>query len=179
MIFEKYNKKAIPVLREKFGYKNNLAVPKIIKVVINTGISETLKDQKRKEAIAKDLAIITGQKPVSTLAKKAISGFNIRKGMKVGMKITLRKKRMYDFLDRLIMATLPRIRDFRGLSSKAIDKGGNLTIGIKEHIIFPEISQEKISSIFGLQITIATSAKTKEEALELFKLLGFPIKLAS
>lgn len=176
MILKKYKKEAIPAMKEKFGYKNNLAIPKITKVVINAGIGRALKDQKMQETIAKDLAIITGQKPISTLARGAISGFKIRKGMKVGLKTTLREKRMYEFLDRLVGATIPRIRDFRGLPEKSIDQEGNLTIGIKEQIVFPEIAHEDVKIIFGFEITIVTNAKKREEAVELFKLLGFPIK---
>lgn len=173
---QKYIKEVIPAMREKFGYKNNLAVPKITKVVVNTGIGKALKDQKIQETIAKDLALITGQKPVSTLAKGAISGFKIRKRMVVGLKITLRGKRMYNFLDRLVGAAIPRIRDFRGIPEKSIDKEGNLTIGIKEHIIFPEIAHEDVKFIFGFEVTVVTNAKKGEEAVELFQLLGFPIK---
>lgn len=176
MILEKYKKEAIPQMKEKFGYRNNLAVPKITKVVVNTGIGKALKDEKMQETIAKDLATITGQKPSPTQSKGAISGFKIRKGMKVGLKITLRGKRMYEFLDRLIGATIPRIRDFRGIPEKSIDNGGNLTIGIKEHIVFPEIAHENVKLIFGLEITVVTNAKKQEEAIELYKLLGFPIK---
>jgi len=164
-------------MRERFGYKNDLAVPKIEKVVVNAGIGKFLKDEKAQETIINDLAKITGQKPVYTLARKAISGFKIRKGMKVGLKVTLRKKRMYDFLDRLIHVAIPRIRDFRGIPEKSIDKEGNLSIGIKEHIIFPEIAHEDVKLIFGFEVTIVTNAKTREEAIELFKLLGFPIKI--
>ncbi len=173
---EKYKKEVIPAMRERFGYKNDLAVPKIEKVVVNAGIGKFLKDEKAQETIINDLAKITGQKPVYTLARKAISGFKIRKGMKVGLKVTLRKKRMYDFLDRLIHVAIPRIRDFRGIPEKSIDKEGNLSIGIKEHIIFPEIAHEDVKLIFGFEVTIVTNAKTREEAIELFKLLGFPIK---
>ena len=176
MILEKYKKEVIPAMKEKFGYQNDLAVPGIIKVVINTGIGKTLKDEKMQETISKDLAMITGQKPVPCLAKGAISGFKIRKGMKVGLKTTLRGKNMYEFLDRLVGAAIPRIRDFRGLPEKSIDKEGNLTIGIKEHIVFPEIAHEDVRLIFGLEITVVTDAKKREEAVELFKLLGFPIK---
>jgi len=173
---DKYIKDVTPVMREKFGYRNNLAVPRILKVIVNTGTGNALKNEKMQEMIAKNLAKITGQKPIFTLAKKAISGFKTRKGMVIGLKVTLRGKRMYDFLDRLIKAALPRIRDFRGIPEKSIDKEGNLTIGIKEHIIFPEIAQEEIKILFGLEITIVTNAKKREEAIELFKLLGFPIK---
>lgn len=176
MLLEKYKKEAMPAMKEKFGYKNDLAVPKIKKIVINTGIGKALKDEKTQETIAKDLALITGQKPVPTLARRAISEFKVRKGMVVGLKVTLRGKRMYEFLDRLVGATIPRIRDFRGLPEKSIDKEGNLTIGMKEHIVFPEIAHEDIKFIFGLEITVVTNARKREEAVELFRLLGFPIK---
>lgn len=176
MILEKYKKEVIPAMKEKFGYKNNLAVPRIKKVVINTGIGRALKDEKLQETINRDLAIITGQKPVPTLARGAISGFKIRQGMVIGLKVTLRGKRMYDFLDRLVGAAIPRVRDFRGLPLKSIDEGGNLNIGIKEHIIFPEIAHEDIRFIFGFEVTMVTNSKKREEAVELFRLLGFPIK---
>jgi len=176
MLQEKYKKEVIPAMKERFGYRNDLAVPKIKRAIVNVGIGSILGDEKAQELISKDLALITGQKPVPTLAKKAISGFKTRKGMIVGLKVTLRGKRMFDFLSRLINIVLPRIRDFRGLPSKSVDEGGNLTVGIKEHIVFPEISQENIKKIFGLEITIVTNAEKREEALELFKLLGFPIK---
>lgn len=176
ILLEKYKKEVVPAMREKFGYQNNMAVPKIEKVVVNSGIGKTLKDEKMQETIANSLAVITGQKPVSALARGAISGFKIRQGMVVGLKVTLRGKRMYEFLDRLVGAAIPRIRDFRGLAEKSIDKGGNLNIGIKEHIIFPEIAHEDVRFIFGLEVTVVTNAKKREEAVELFRLLGFPIK---
>jgi len=177
MLQEKYQKEVIPAMKEKFGYKNDLAVPRIEGTIVNVGIgSSALKDEKTQEIISKDLTLITGQKPVPTLARKAIAGFKTRKGMVVGLKITLRGKRMFEFLSRLINVALPRTRDFRGLSPKSIDQGGNLTIGIKEHIIFPETSGEDIKRIFGLEVTVVSSAKKRKEALELFKLLGFPIK---
>jgi large subunit ribosomal protein L5 len=173
---DKYTKQVIPAMKEKFGYRNDLAVPKIEKVVVNTGIGRVIKDEKTQEEIVKDLALITGQKPAPRQAKKAISAFKTRKGMIIGLMVTLRGRRMYDFLDRLINIALPRSRDFRGLSEKSIDKNGNLTIGIKEQIIFPEISAESTRNIFGLEICIKTTAKTQEEGLELLKLMGFPIK---
>ena len=177
MLQEKYQKEVIPAMKEKFGYKNDLAVPRIEGTIVNVGIgSSALKDEKTQEIISKDLTLITGQKPVPTLARKAIAGFKTRKGMVVGLKITLRGKRMFEFLSRLINVALPRTRDFRGLSPKSVDQGGNLTIGIKEHIIFPETSGEDIKRIFGLEVTVVSSAKKRKEALELFKLLGFPIK---
>lgn len=175
MLQEKYQKEVVPAMKEKFGYKNNLAVPRIVRTIVNVGIGSRLKDEKVQETISSDLALITGQKPTPTLAKKAISAFKTRKGMIVGLKVTLRGKRMLDFLSRLINVALPRTRDFRGLPLKSIDEGGNLTIGIKEHIIFPEITHEDVKKIFGLEVTVITNAKSREEALELFKLLGFPI----
>ena len=163
-------------MKEKFGYRNDLSVPRIKKVVLNVGVGSVLRDEGIQQLVAKDLAVITGQKAVATIAKRAISAFKVREGMVVGYKVTLRGKMMFDFIDRLINVVLPRTRDFRGLESKSVDKSGNLTIGVKEHIIFPEISQEEIKKIFGLEITINTNSKSKEEALELFRLLGFPIK---
>lgn len=176
MLQEKYKKEIVPAMKEKFGYKNILAVPKIKKTIVNIGIGNILKDDKAIELITKHLTTITGQKPVPTLARKAIAGFKTREKMIIGLKVTLRGKRMFDFLSRLINIAIPRTRDFRGLNPKSVDQGGNLTIGIKEHIIFPEISQEDIKRIFGLEVTVVSSAKKREEALELFKLLGFPIK---
>jgi len=178
MIEEKYKKEVIPQMKQKFGYKNDLAVPRIEKVVVNVGIGSVIvsKDEKAQKSITEDLTLITGQKPLITLAKKAISTFKTREGMPVGLKVTLRGKRMYDFLSRLINIVLPRTRDFRGLNSKSIDGNGNLSIGIKEHLIFPEISQDDIRRIFGLEITVVTHTKNKEQALTLYKLMGFPIK---
>ena len=174
---QKYIKEVIPKMVERFGYRNKLAVPKIMKAIVNVGIgSSVLKDNKVQELISRDLALITGQKPAPTQAKKAISGFKTRKGMVVGLKVTLRGERMFDFLSRLINIAIPRTRDFQGLSSKSIDQNGNLNIGIREHIIFPEISQEDLKRIFGLEVTIVSSAKSGKEAMELFKLMGFPIK---
>jgi len=179
---EKYTKQAMPAMKEKFGYKNNMAVPRIEKVVVNTGFGRLVsgKSQKDSEKIYKEildaLTLIVGQKPVLTKSKKSISGFKLRDGTPIGAKITLRGQKMYDLLERLVFIVLPRTRDFAGLEPSSVDKGGNLTIGIKEHIIFPEISPEKAKKIFGLEITVVNSAKTKEQGLELFRLLGFPIK---
>lgn len=181
-LLEKYKKEVIPQMMEKFGYKNKMAVPKIEKVVVNTGfgrqISGKTKEEQKKvsEAVLNDLSLICGQRPVLTRAKKSISGFKIREGQPVGAKVTLRKKRMYDFLERLIHIGLPRSRDFRGIDQKAVDNEGNLTIGIKEHIAFPEISPEKAKFIFGFEVTVVTTTKNQKEALELLKLLGFPIR---
>lgn len=173
---EKYQKIVIPTMKEKFGYKNNLSVPKLDKVVINIGTGPGLKDAKFNEVAEETLRRITGQQPVKMAAKKAISNFKIRKGLIVGMSVTLRDKRMYDFIDKLINVTLPRARDFRGLEIKSIDKSGNLNIGFKEHIAFPEIQSDEVEKIHGLEVTIVTNAKTKEEGLELLTLLGFPFK---
>ncbi|MCD6178218.1 50S ribosomal protein L5 [bacterium] len=179
---DKYKKEVIPKMKEKFGYKNDMAVPSIKKVVVNVGFGRyvTNKTPQERESfinfLLNDLALITGQKPVLKNAKKSISGFKLRKGMPVGAVCTLRGQRMYDFLERLIHIALPRSRDFKGIDQKSIDKNGNLTIGIKEHIVFPEVSPEKAKQIFGLEVSVVTNAKTREEGLELFKLLGFPIK---
>lgn len=173
---EKYRKQVVPQMREKFGYKNDLAVPKIEKVIVNTGIGRVLKEEKIQEEITRDLSLITGQKPSPRPAKKAIAAFKTRKGMLVGLSVTLRGQRMYDFLERLIHIALPRSRDFRGLPEKSIDQKGNLTIGIKEQIIFPEISAESARNIFGLEVTVVTTAKNRQEGVELLRLIGFPIK---
>ena len=172
---EKYIKEVLPAIKEKFGCKNNLAAARVEKVVVNTGFDPNVRDEKYQEAISNDLSLITGQKPSVRQAKKSIAGFKIREGMPVGMTVTLRKNRMYDFLDRLINVVLPRSRDFRGLPEKNIDQNGNLNIGIKEQIIFPEISTEKAGSIFGIEISVVSSAKSRQEGLELFRRLGFPI----
>jgi len=179
---ENYSKEAVPKMMEKFGYKNAMAVPKIQKVVVNTGfgrlISEMSSDERKKflNKILEDFSLITGQKPILTKAKKSISGFKTRKGMPIGAKVTLRKKMMFNFLERLINIALPRSRDFRGIEPAFFDKSGNLTIGIKEHIVFPEILPEKAKNIFGLEATVITNAKSREEGIELLKLMGFPIK---
>ncbi len=173
---EKYKKEIVSAMMKKFGYKNVLAVPQVEKVVINTGIGKFRDNKNALEEIHHALVAISGQQPVYTLAKKSIASFKTRQGMKVGLKVTLRGKRMFDFLERLIGATLPRTRDFRGLELKSIDKKGNLAIGIKEYIIFPEISHEEVKTIFGLEVCVATNARNHEEGLELFRLMGFPIK---
>ena len=181
-LFEKYKKEVIPAMKEKFGYKNDMAIPKIKKVIINTGFGKliagkTSEEQKKiLDNILNDLSLIAGQQAILTKAKKSIAGFKIRQGMAIGAKVTLRRRKMYDFLDRLINITLPRSRDFRGIGLKSIDKRGNLTIGIKEQISFPEISPEKTRFIFSFEIIATTTAGTKEKGLELLKLIGFPIK---
>ena len=173
---EIYKKEIIPKLKEAFGYKNALQVPKIEKVVLNVGVGKGLKDKAFIENVTSTLTRISGQKPVETKAKKSISNFKIREGQVVGMKVTLRGQRMYDFLEKLINISLPRVRDFRGLSLKALDKDGNLNIGIKEHIAFPEIKADEIEKLHGLEIAIITTAKTKKEGEALLKAFGFPFK---
>lgn len=170
-------------MQEKFGYRNPLAVPKVKKVIVNAGFGRMVIGKTSKEAekiqkfISDNLALITGQKPQWREAKKSISSFRLRKGMIIGARVSLRGKRMYDFLEKLIWLVLPRTRDFKGLSAKAFDKEGNLTIGFKEYTPFPEVVTEKEKGNFGLEVTIVTTAKNKEEGIELLKLLGFPIRV--
>jgi len=179
---EKYKKEVIPAMMEKFGYQSVMAVPKIEKVVLNTGFGRLVTgksaDEQKKiyEEMVNDLALIAGQKPLVTRAKKSIASFKLRQGMPIGACVALRRQKMNDFLERLIHIALPRSRDFRGIDQKSFDKKGNLTISIKENIAFPEILTEKVKSIFGLEITVVTTAKKREEGIELLKLLGFPKK---
>lgn len=173
---EKHKKEVVPAMAARFGYKNAMAVPKIEKAVINVGVGR-FREEKEREEILKYLALITGQKPSARPAKKAIASFKTRKGLVVGYQVTLRGKRMWDFISRLINAALPRTRDFRGIDPKSFDPRGNLTIGVKEHIVFPEIIGEDYRFLFGLEVTVATSAKNREEGMELLRRLGFPIKL--
>ncbi len=172
----KYIKEVIPAMKKRFGYQNDLAVPTIEKVIVNTGTGRSVRDEKMRKHINQDLSLITGQRPIVRLTRKAIAGFKIRAGMPVGLKVTLRSKRMWEFVDRLISLALPRIRDFKGIPSKSFDGSGNLSIGLKEHIVFPEIEAENVKDIFSLEINIVTTAKTDEEGKNLFKLLGFPIE---
>jgi len=173
---EYYQKQVVPELKKEFEYKNDNQVPKLEKVILNVGLGKGLKDASFIENVESTLTRITGQKPVKTLAKKSISNFKIREGMVIGMKVTLRAQRMYDFVDKLIKVTFPRTRDFRGLSVKAVDKKGNLNIGIREHIAFPEIKADEIERLHGLEVAVVNTAKTREEGLTLFKALGFPFK---
>ncbi len=175
-LLKQYRKKVVPELQVKFGIKNAMAVPKIEKVVINVGIGKVAKDDKFIEKVVRDLGLLSGQKPVFRKAKKSISGFKTREGMNIGLMLTLRGNRMYDFIDRLIHVALPRSKDFRGIEQKNFDKMGNLNLGIKEHSIFPEIHYESLKDIFGLEITIVTTARNRERGIELLKLIGFPIK---
>ena len=175
MLREQYDKKIVPALMERFGYKNRMAVPKLKLVSVNVGMSTNLlKDPKIPETVEATLTRITGQKPVKTLAKKSIASFKVRQGQNIGMKVTLRGARMWHFLEKLIHVTLPRVRDFRGISPKLVDKQGNLSLGFKEYIAFPEIRSDEIEKLHGVQVTVSTTAKTREEGLELFRLMGFP-----
>jgi large subunit ribosomal protein L5 len=173
---EYYLKKIVPELTKKFGYKNQMQVPKLEKVVLNVGLSKGLKDASFMDIVESTLTRISGQRPIKTKSKKSISNFKIRQGMIIGMKVTLRGKRMYDFIEKLVKITLPRVRDFRGLDWKILDKEGNLNLGIKEHISFPEIRSDEIEKVHGLEAAIVTTAKNPEEAKALFVALGFPFK---
>jgi large subunit ribosomal protein L5 len=175
-LFETYKKEVVPHLMKKFGYKNINEVPKLVSISLNMGVGDAIQDSKNLESAVNDLTVISGQKPVITTAKKAISNFKLRKGMKIGCKATLRRQRMYEFLDRLISVTIPRVRDFRGYSDKSFDGRGNYSFGVKEQIIFPEINVDKIDRIRGLDVTFVTTAKTDEEGYELLKAFGFPFK---
>jgi large subunit ribosomal protein L5 len=171
---EKYEKEVVPALIEKFGYKNIMQVPKLEKVVINIGVGEAKENPKALEAAMNDLMMISGQKPVVTRAKKSISNFKIRKGMPIGVKVTLRRERMYEFLDKLFNIALPRVRDFKGVSPDSFDGRGNYALGVREQLIFPEIDYDKIDKVRGMDIIIVTTAKTDEEAKALLELLGMP-----
>ena len=173
---EKYRKEIVPQMMERFKYKNKMQVPRVNKVVLNVGVGLGAQDIKILESAAQELAVITGQKAVITRAKKAISNFKIRKGSPVGCTVTLRRIRMYEFLDRLVNVAIPRIKDFRGLSSDSFDKNNNYSFGITEQIIFPEIDYDKVLKAHGMDITIITDAHSKEEAFELLRLMGVPFK---
>ena len=173
---EKYIKEVVPSLMEKYNYKTVMLVPKIEKIVVNMGVGDALANSKNLEAAVSDLAKITGLKPIETKAKKSIAAFKVREGHKIGCKVTLRGERMYEFLDKLISIGLPRVRDFRGLSSKSFDGRGNYTIGIKEQLIFPEINFDEVEKVRGMDIVIVTTAKNNEEAFELLKELGVPFR---
>jgi large subunit ribosomal protein L5 len=171
-----YEQEIIPALVKEFGYKNKMQVPKIEKIVLNMGVGEAVNDTKKVTSAANDLALIAGQKPVVTRARKAISTFKVRENMPIGAKVTLRKTRMYEFLDRLVTIALPRVRDFRGLDPKSFDGRGNFALGIKEHIIFPEIDYDKTESMLGLDIVVCTTAKTDNEARALLRAFNFPFR---
>lgn len=169
-----YRERVRPAMKEKFGYTNEMQVPKIEKIVINMGIGEAVADSKKAQAAMKDLALIAGQKPVATKARKSIAQFKIREGMVVGAKVTLRKDRMYEFLDRLITIALPRVKDFRGLKGTSFDGRGNYAMGLKEHIVFPEINYDQIDQVWGMDIIVTTTAKSDEEAKALLTEFQFP-----
>jgi large subunit ribosomal protein L5 len=169
-----YEDRIVPAMIEKFGYKNRLQVPKLDKIVINMGVGEATQDKKRVEAAAAEMQAISGQRPVITKAKKSIAQFKLREGMPIGCKVTLRRERMFEFLDRLVTIALPRVRDFRGLNPKSFDGRGNYAMGLKEQIIFPEINYDQIDKVRGMDVIVTTTANTDEEARELLRLFNFP-----
>ncbi len=171
-----YEKEVIPELKKSFGYQNMMQIPMLEKIVLNIGLGEAIKNVKLLDSAVGDLSLIAGQKPVITKARKSIAAFKLREGMPIGCMVTLRSEKMYNFLDKLINIALPRVRDFRGISGKAFDGRGNYSLGIKEHIIFPEIDYDKTDSIKGLNVSIVTTAKTDEEGRTLLKLFGMPFK---
>jgi large subunit ribosomal protein L5 len=173
---ERYLKEVVPKLMERFGYKNIMQVPRVTKVVINVGVGEGKDDARAIDSAIKEISLITGQRPVVKRAKRAIAGFRLRKGQPIAVTVTLRRDRMWDFLDRLINAALPRIRDFKGLSPEAFDGHGNYNLGITEQLIFPELTYDDIYRVRGMNITIVTTAETDEEAVALLKELGFPLR---
>ncbi len=173
---EKYNDEVIPGLKDRFGYKNVMQIPRLEKVIINMGVGEATQDAKLIDAAVKDLTAISGQKPVITKAKKSIAAFKVREGMPVGCKVTLRGERMYEFLDKLMNIALPRIRDFRGVSPKSFDGRGNYSLGLREQLIFPEINYDNVDKVRGMDVVIVTTANSDEEAFELLKLLGMPFR---
>jgi large subunit ribosomal protein L5 len=170
----KYDAEIVKAMTEKFGYMNHMEVPKIEKIMINMGVGEGSQDKKKVTVAAEEMALIAGQKPVITKAKKSIAQFKLREGMPIGCKVTLRRERMFEFLDRLITVAMPRIRDFRGVNPKSFDGRGNYAMGLKEQIIFPEISYDQIEKVRGMDIIVTTTAKTDDEARELLRLFGFP-----
>ena len=171
-----YETEVVPKLKNKFQYDNPMQVPKLEKIVLNIGLGEAINNIKLLDSAVEELKMIAGQKPIITRAKKSIAAFKLREGMPIGCKVTLRRKRMYDFFNKLVNVALPRVRDFRGISGKAMDGQGNYTLGVKEHIIFSEIDYDKVDKIKGLNITVVTSAKTDDEGKELLRLLGMPFR---
>ncbi|KQM59855.1 MULTISPECIES: 50S ribosomal protein L5 [unclassified Sphingomonas] len=169
-----YDDRIVKAMTEKFGYKNALEVPRIEKIVLNMGVGEATQDKKKVEQASSEMELIAGQKPVVTKAKKSIAQFKLREGMAIGCKVTLRRQRMYEFLDRFITIALPRVRDFRGLNPKSFDGRGNYACGIKEQIVFPEINYDRIDKVRGMDVIVTTTAKTDDEARELLRLFGFP-----
>ncbi|NJS15323.1 MAG: 50S ribosomal protein L5 [Sphingopyxis sp.] len=173
----RYDAEIIKAMTEKFGYKNAMEVPKIEKITLNMGVGDAVQDKKKVETAAAEMELIAGQKPVVTKAKKSIAGFKLREGMPIGCKVTLRRERMYEFLDRLITIAMPRIRDFRGVSAKSFDGRGNYAMGLKEQIIFPEINYDRIDQVRGMDVIVTTTARTDDEARELLRLFGFPFPI--
>ncbi len=173
---ERYKKEIVPKMKEKFGFKNNLQVPNIKKVTVNVGLGPFLKETKYIDEVIETIKKITGQAPVKTTAKKAISGFSIREGQVIGLKVTLRGEYMYEFLNKLINVVFPRVRDFRGISTKSFDGSGNYSIGFKEHTVFPEVGSSDVERVYGLEVCITTNAKKDEEVKKLLELYGFPFK---
>ena len=173
---QKYQEEVAPALMEKFQYKSPMQIPKLDKIVVSVGCGDCKDNNKALDAVIKDITAITGQRAVPTAAKKSVANFKLREGMKVGVKVTLRQDRMWEFLDRLLNVALPRVRDFRGISADAFDGRGNYSLGVKEQIIFPEIDYDKIEKLRGMNIAITTTAKTDEEARELLKLMGAPFQ---
>lgn len=173
---EKYQKEITPALMSKFNYNSVMQVPQVDKIVVNMGVGEAVSNSKALDSAIEDLTLLSGQKPVVTRAKKSIAGFRLREGMPIGAKVTLRGNRMYEFLDKLVSVSLPRVRDFRGVSKKAFDGRGNYTLGIKEQLIFPEIDYDKVSKVRGMDIVIVTTANTDEEARELLTQMGMPFQ---
>lgn len=171
-----YNQEIVPAMMNKFGYKNVMQVPKLDKIVINMGMGDIKDNPKLLDSALNELSIISGQKPIVTVAKKSVANFKLREGMKVGAKVTLRSDRMYEFMDKLISITIPRVRDFRGLSATSFDGRGNYAMGFKEQLVFPEIEYDKVEKIRGMDIIIVTTAKTDEEAREMLGLMGIPFK---
>jgi len=169
-----YDERIVPAMIEKFGYKNRLEVPRLEKVVLNMGVGEATQDKKKVETAAAEMELIAGQKPVITKAKKSIAQFKLREGMPIGVKVTLRRERMYEFVDRLVTIALPRVRDFRGLNPRSFDGRGNYAMGLKEQIVFPEINYDRIEKVRGLDIIVTTTANTDDEARELLRLFNFP-----
>jgi len=173
---QRYQKEIVPALAKEFGYKNVMAIPKLEKIVINIGLGEAIQNSKLLDSAVDELGLIAGQHPVITRARKSIASFKLRKGMTIGCMVTLRGERMYEFLDRMVTIALPRVRDFRGLSTKSFDGRGNYTIGLRDQLIFPEIDYARVSKIKGMNITLATTAKTDDEARTLLRLLGIPFR---
>jgi large subunit ribosomal protein L5 len=171
-----YNEKVVPALMKKFNYSSPMQVPKIEKIVLNTGVRDAVSNSKSIQFVEYAMTRISGQKPVVTRARKSIAAFKLREGLPIGVMVTMRKKRMYEFLDRLVAVALPRVRDFRGIPRKGFDGRGNYTMGIKEQIVFPEIEIEKLDTVRGMDITFVTTAKTDEEGMELLELMGMPFR---